>query len=49
MYSALLVVPDRKAYNPDMEKVVLLGGAGPASADFGRRRSRSTAAPTRCR
>ena len=35
MYSALLVVPDRKAFNPDVEPVVLLGGSGPASADFG--------------
>jgi FtsP/CotA-like multicopper oxidase with cupredoxin domain len=35
MYSALLVVPDRKAFNEESEKVVLLGGAGPASADFG--------------
>jgi len=35
MYSALLVVPDRKAFNPDVEHVVLLGGSGPASADFG--------------
>jgi FtsP/CotA-like multicopper oxidase with cupredoxin domain len=35
MYSALLVVPDRKTFNADVEKVVLLGGSGPASADFG--------------
>ncbi len=35
MYSALLVVPDRKAFNADVERVVLLGGSGPASADFG--------------
>jgi hypothetical protein len=35
MYSALLVVQDRKAFNEESEKVVLLGGAGPASADFG--------------
>jgi FtsP/CotA-like multicopper oxidase with cupredoxin domain len=35
MYSALLVVPDRKAFNDEAEKVVLLGGSGPASADFG--------------
>jgi FtsP/CotA-like multicopper oxidase with cupredoxin domain len=35
MYSALLVVPDRKAFNADVEKVVLLGGSGPASAGFG--------------
>jgi FtsP/CotA-like multicopper oxidase with cupredoxin domain len=35
MYSALLVVPDRKAFNDEVEKVVLLGGNGPASAFFG--------------
>lgn len=35
MYSALLVVPDRKAFNPDVEKVVLLGGSGPGSGGFG--------------
>ena len=35
MYSALLVVPDRKRFNADVEKVVLLGGSGPASAGFG--------------
>jgi manganese oxidase len=34
MYSALLVVPDRKKFNPDQEKVLLLGGSGPASASF---------------
>jgi len=34
MYSALLVVPDRKAYDAEVEKVVLLGGSGPASTDF---------------
>ena len=34
MYSALLVVPDRKAFNVDTEKVLLLGGSGPASAGF---------------
>jgi FtsP/CotA-like multicopper oxidase with cupredoxin domain len=35
MYSALLVVPDRTSYNPDAEKVLLLGGSGPLSSDFG--------------
>jgi len=34
MYSALLVVPDRTKYNAELEKVVLLGGSGPASTDF---------------
>jgi manganese oxidase len=34
MYSALLVVPDRKTFNADVEKVVLLGGSGPVSAGF---------------
>ena len=34
MYAALLVVPDRHAFNPEVEKVVLLGGSGPKSADF---------------
>ena len=35
MCSALLVVPDRKAFNEETEKVVLLSGSGPQSADFG--------------
>jgi len=35
MYSALLVVPDRKAFDADTEKVLLLGGSGPVSAAFG--------------
>jgi FtsP/CotA-like multicopper oxidase with cupredoxin domain len=35
MCSALLVVPDRKAFNSETEKVVLLSGSGPQSADFG--------------
>jgi manganese oxidase len=34
MYAALLVVPDRHAFNADVEKVVLLGGSGPRSAEF---------------
>jgi FtsP/CotA-like multicopper oxidase with cupredoxin domain len=34
MYSALLVVPDRAKFNAEAEKVVLLGGSGPGSADF---------------
>ena len=35
MCSALLVVPDRKAFNAETEKVVLLSGAGLQSAFFG--------------
>jgi len=34
MYSALLVVPDRKKFDADTEKVLLLGGSGPVSAGF---------------
>ena len=34
MYSALLVVPDRKKFDADTDKVLLLGGSGPASAGF---------------
>ena len=34
MYSALLVVPDRKKFDADTEKVLLLGGSGPISASF---------------
>jgi FtsP/CotA-like multicopper oxidase with cupredoxin domain len=34
MYAALLVVPDRHAFNAEVEKVVLLGGSGPDSAAF---------------
>jgi FtsP/CotA-like multicopper oxidase with cupredoxin domain len=34
MYSALLVVPDRKAFDAETEKVLLLGGSGPVSAGF---------------
>jgi FtsP/CotA-like multicopper oxidase with cupredoxin domain len=34
MYSALLVVPDRRTFDSDTEKVLLLGGSGPISASF---------------
>ena len=34
MYSALLVVPDRKTFDAEVERVVLLGGSGPRSTDF---------------
>ena len=49
MYSALLVVPDRKTFDAEREKVVLLGGSGPAPPTSALRPSRSTAAPIRCR